>query len=225
MQLQHLNEQELYNLLTLRLEQHKQDLTTEQRLSVTLDIHNIRYQLWLHGNDLINKEIKVSKFSDKNWFSIGTNKMKNNSVSKIQNVSQQAVIDGDCFDPTASNLHLIQITDYDSEFVEPKNWRHYKSIRQYKFNDTEDLFDSNCITDLQAKHIAEALKHVLMLGDDLVVHCHAGICRSGAVVECAEAIGFQKCNNFRLPNALVKRKIMQALGVAVTAETSCFNQD
>ena len=68
------------------------------------------------------KSSKMSKFSDKNWFSIGTNKMKNKSVSKIQNVSQQAVIDGDCFDPTTSNLHLIQITDYESEFVEPKNW-------------------------------------------------------------------------------------------------------
>lgn len=57
MQLQDLNEQELYTLLTLRLEQQKQDLTTEQRLSVTLDIHNIRYLLWLHGNDLINKGV------------------------------------------------------------------------------------------------------------------------------------------------------------------------
>lgn len=57
MQLQDLNEQELYTLLTLRLEQQKKDLTTEQRLSVTLDIHNIRYLLWLHGNDLINKGV------------------------------------------------------------------------------------------------------------------------------------------------------------------------
>lgn len=57
MQLQDLNKQELYTLLTLRLEQQKQDLTTEQRFSVTLDIHNIRYQLWLYGNDLINKGV------------------------------------------------------------------------------------------------------------------------------------------------------------------------
>lgn len=54
MQLQDLNQQELNNLLTLRLEQQKQDLTTEQRLSVTLDINNIKYQMWLYENDLIN---------------------------------------------------------------------------------------------------------------------------------------------------------------------------
>lgn len=102
----------------------------------------------------LTKESKVSKFSDKNWFSIGTNKMKNNSISKIQNVSQQSVIDGDCFDPTTSDLHLIQITNYDSELVEPINWRYYKSIRQYKFNDTEYLFDLNCITDMQALGVA-----------------------------------------------------------------------
>lgn len=169
------------------------------------------------------KSSKISNFADKNWLTIGANTTRIPYESKIQNVSQQAVIDGDCFDPTTSSLHLIQITDYDSEFVEPKNWRYYKSIRQYRFNDTEDLFDLNCITDTQAKQIAEALKHILLLGDDLVVHCLAGICRSGAVVECAEAIGFQKCDNFRLPNALVKRKITQALGVATTAQTSSFN--
>lgn len=169
------------------------------------------------------KSSKIPKFADKNWLTVGANTTRMPHESRIQNVSQQAVIDGDCFDPTTFSLHLIQITDYDSEFVEPKNWRYYKSIRQYRFNDTEDLFDLNCITDTQAKQIAEALKHILLLGDDLVVHCLAGICRSGAVVECAEAIGFQKCNNFRLPNALVKRKIMQALGVAITAQTSSFN--
>ena len=141
----------------------------------------------------------------------------------IENISKQDCVLGWHFDPTKVSTVLIQIAEHFDDFCTPKYKEAFKAICQFKFDDTEDVFDLNCSTDTQAKQIAEALKYILVLGDDLVVHCLAGICRSGAVVECAEAIGFQKCDNFRLPNALVKSKIMRALGVAVTAQTSCFN--
>lgn len=144
-------------------------------------------------------------------------------MSKVENVSQQDIIEGKHLCPSSNKVHLIQICNEESEHVEPKYWKLFKSIRQYKFNDTEDCFDIDCITDVQAKNIAQSLKDILSREEDLVVHCNAGICRSGAVVACAEELGFEKCCNFKLPNSLVKRKIMQALGLGITKETS-FNQ-
>ena len=48
---------------------------------------------------------------------------------------------------------------------------------------------------------------------NVVVHCTAGICRSGAVVEVATMMGFADCDNFRQPNLRVKHKMMKVLGL------------
>ena len=47
---------------------------------------------------------------------------------------------------------------------------------------------------------------------DVVVHCHAGICRSGAVAEIGVMLGFDDAEAFRSPNLLVKHKMMKVLG-------------
>jgi protein-tyrosine phosphatase len=47
---------------------------------------------------------------------------------------------------------------------------------------------------------------------NVVVHCHAGICRSGAVVEVASMMGFTPADRLRIPNMRVKHKMMQVLG-------------
>ena len=46
---------------------------------------------------------------------------------------------------------------------------------------------------------------------NVVVHCHAGICRSGAVVEVAEMMGFTPTDRYRQPNLRVKHKMMKVL--------------
>ncbi len=142
----------------------------------------------------------------------------------IENISKQDCVLGLHFDPTQVKTVCIQISDYEDDFCTPKYKNSFLAIYQFKFDDTEDVFDLNCITELQAKQIAEILSDCLKQGVSVIVHCHAGICRSGAVVDCAEELGFEKCDNFKLPNSLVKRKIMQALGLGITKETSSFNQ-
>lgn len=142
----------------------------------------------------------------------------------IENISKQDCVLGLHFDPTQVKTVCIQISDYEDDFCTPKYKDSFQAIYQFKFNDTEDVFDLNCITDLQAKQIAEILTDCLEQGVNVVVHCHAGICRSGAVVACAEAIGFDECERFKLPNALVKHKIMQALGYSIAPTSSMFNQ-
>jgi predicted protein tyrosine phosphatase len=47
---------------------------------------------------------------------------------------------------------------------------------------------------------------------NVVVHCMAGICRSGAVVEVGVMMGFNDCEKYRQPNLRVKHKLMKQLG-------------
>jgi hypothetical protein len=47
---------------------------------------------------------------------------------------------------------------------------------------------------------------------NVVVHCVAGVCRSGAVCEIGVMLGFNDTEVFRSPNLLVKHRMMKALG-------------
>ena len=53
---------------------------------------------------------------------------------------------------------------------------------------------------------------------NVVVHCHAGVCRSGAVAEVGIAMGFQDTGVFRAPNLMVKHKLLNALGMTYAPE-------
>ena len=63
--------------------------------------------------------------------------------------------------------------------------------------------------DAQAEKIASLLVKALDEDRDVLVHCVVGQCRSGAVVEVAEMIGFDECPRYRHPNVRVKRKLME----------------
>jgi len=47
---------------------------------------------------------------------------------------------------------------------------------------------------------------------NVIVHCAAGICRSGAVVEAGVVLGFDDTQTMRIPNTLVKTSILEQLG-------------
>ena len=53
----------------------------------------------------------------------------------------------------------------------------------------------------------------MLFRSNVLVHCHAGICRSGAVVEVGSMIGFTPTERYRQPNLRVKRKMMKELGL------------
>lgn len=140
----------------------------------------------------------------------------------IENVSKSDIINGWHMDPAFSRTVLIQIADCNDEFATPKYKDDFLAIYRFKFDDTEDIFDMNSITTGQSIAIASILRDCLANGVNIIVHCFAGICRSGAVVEVAELIGFNKCEKARIPNTLVKRKIMDQLGISISQETSMF---
>lgn len=139
----------------------------------------------------------------------------------IQNVALADISKGRHFDAKENSM-LIQIVDPAMEFPIPKH--QFKEIHQFEFLDIEEDGLTNdgdgtwtdmsefAITDSQAAELVRLLQHALANRMDVVVHCHAGVCRSGAVAEVGVMMGFDDAEAFRSPNLLVKHKMMKCLG-------------
>jgi predicted protein tyrosine phosphatase len=130
----------------------------------------------------------------------------------IENVAASDVSLGfhhDC----GPNSMLISITD-------PAGWRpqakqQFKERHDFEFLDAEDsdgFPDEAKISDAQAEQIVALLQQALENRMNVVVHCMAGICRSGAVAEVGVMMGFNDCEKYRQPNLRVKHKLMKQLG-------------
>jgi predicted protein tyrosine phosphatase len=132
----------------------------------------------------------------------------------IQNLSLKRIESGDHISPGRNSM-LIQLVDPDMEFPTPKH--KFKDIRQFKFldlEDTDEWGDDQKITDDQAKEITDALQYALDNNMNVITHCIMGLCRSGAVCEIGVMMGFDDKKFLRIPNLLVKQKMMKALGWA-----------
>jgi predicted protein tyrosine phosphatase len=136
----------------------------------------------------------------------------------IENVSWDDVKNGWHSDMGVNSM-LIQIADPATFFPEPKHT--FKEVHQFEFLDAEDgdAFDDDFkISDAQAAEIVGLLQKALANSMNVLVHCHAGICRSGAVVEVGSMMGFTPTERYRQPNLRVKHKMMQVLGWTYDAE-------
>ena len=112
------------------------------------------------------------------------------------------------------NSMLISITD-------PASWRptpahKFKEQHNFEFLDIElhDHADDEAMRCSQerANELVRLLQHALENRMNVVVHCYAGVCRSGAVCEVGVMLGFEDTGRFRGPNLLVKHRMMKALG-------------
>lgn len=120
------------------------------------------------------------------------------------------------------NSMLIQIVDPAMEFPTPMH--QFKETHQFEFLDIEEDGMTNngdgswtdmsefAITQDQADQLVALLQRALENRMNVVVHCVAGVCRSGAVCEVGVMMGFDDCEAFRSPNLLVKHKMMKCLG-------------
>jgi predicted protein tyrosine phosphatase len=130
----------------------------------------------------------------------------------IENVAAADIPTGFHHD-VGPNSMLISITD-------PTGWRpeakqQFKERHNFEFLDAEDDDrepEEAKITDAQAEQIVALLQRALNNRMNVVVHCMAGICRSGAVVEVGVMMGFNDCEKYRQPNLRVKHKLMKQLG-------------
>ena len=114
---------------------------------------------------------------------------------------------------------LISIRDPGSEAPIPL--KDFKQMHCFEFLDVEDAdnFEEEvkCSPE-DAAAIVELLKYALENRMNVVVHCFAGICRSGAVAEVGVMMGFDDVGRWRSPNLCVKRLMMEHLGWAYANE-------
>ena len=132
----------------------------------------------------------------------------------IENVSKNDIACGFHMD-AGSNAMLIRIQDPATFFGCVKHADMFKEVYEFEFLDAEDAdgFDEEFkINDLQAAELVRLLQRALENHMNVIVHCHAGICRSGAVVEVATMMGFTATDRYRQPNLRVKNKMMKVLG-------------
>jgi len=131
----------------------------------------------------------------------------------IQNIALSDIRKGHHFDAGINSM-LIQIVDPPGDFPTP--FHQFKEVHQFQFLDIEEkdfaLDEAMRCSQEQANELVRLLQHALENRMNVVVHCHAGVCRSGAVCEIGVMLGFTDTEAFRSPNLLVKHRMMRALG-------------
>ena len=130
----------------------------------------------------------------------------------IQNVPKIAVVQGSHLD-AGEGAVLIQITDICYEPPKPA----FDFAERHHFEFMDVLYDSENAAEIgirweQAVEIVSILKKALEEGRNVVVHCHAGLCRSGAVAEVGIMMGFTETRSPRQPNSMVKHMLMKVNG-------------
>ena len=136
----------------------------------------------------------------------------------IQNVSMSDIRSARHFE-AGENSMLIQIVDPGYAFPHPL--KDFKEVHQFEFLDveaTDKQFEEFAVTETQAEQLVRLLQHALDKRMNVVVHCHAGVCRSGAVCEVGVMMGFNDTEVFRSPNLLVKHLMMKVLGWTYDSE-------
>lgn len=137
----------------------------------------------------------------------------------IENVAAADIPTGFHHD-VGPNSMLIQIMDPCAGWwPEPK--QQFKERHQFEFLDAEDndgFPEEAKISDAQAEEIVRLLQHAQENRMNVVVHCMAGLCRSGAVAEVGVMMGFQDAERTRIPNIRVKHKLMKVLGWTYDAD-------
>lgn len=121
----------------------------------------------------------------------------------IENVSLAAIQKGWHCDP-GENSMLIQIVDPDNNHPTPKY--NFKHVLKLKFLDLESEGHPLAPKAHHAAKIVDSLVHARDNRMNVIVHCHAGVCRSGAVAQFAiDRLGFQDTGSHRIPNTLLKK--------------------
>jgi predicted protein tyrosine phosphatase len=117
-------------------------------------------------------------------------------------------------DPGANSM-LIQITDPGGWKPDPQHKfkeRHFFEFLDIEADDECDDEEMRCSQE-QASQLAALLKKALAEDMNVIVHCYAGVSRSGAVAHVGVQMGFDDTYTYRSPNALVTHGMMRYLGI------------
>jgi rhodanese-related sulfurtransferase len=131
----------------------------------------------------------------------------------IENVAKGDIVTG-FHHAAGGNSMLIGIND-------PAGWpptakHQFKERHNFEFLDIElndfALDEAMRCSQEHANELVRLLQHAVEIRMNVVVHCHMGVCRSGAVAELGVMMGFDDVGRWRSPNLLVKHRMMKALG-------------
>ncbi len=140
----------------------------------------------------------------------------------VTNLSMQDVTQGRFPEWCNTNTVLIQIQDVDdspfARFANVKKRSRFVEVYQFRFDDLDsESFTS--LSDEQAETLVEIIKCCYEQDVNIAVHCHAGLCRSGAIKTLCVRYGFEDIDNAEaFPNLLVMRKVGVLLGVSKNEE-------
>ena len=138
----------------------------------------------------------------------------NDNMPFIQNCAAIDISTGMWYKDPGENSMLISITD-------PAGWKPtakhlFKERYNFEFLDVEandyTFEEAWKVSDADAVELVRLLQYALANKMNVIVHCTAGICRSGAVTEVGVMLGFNDTQVYRQPNLLVKHKMMKCLG-------------
>lgn len=143
----------------------------------------------------------------------------------IQNVGRQDILEHTFKDPGPNSL-LIQICDVGEEHIPAPST--FSKVVKFNFDDVDDDQHPAAITIDQAFEITMELRNAYAKGMNVIVHCYAGIYRSGAVALAGEYIGFNRIppepGEVHDANRLVAFRMGLAMGKP-TKEVSDFERD
>lgn len=94
----------------------------------------------------------------------------------------------------------------------------FREIHSFEFLDIEDAEGEFAPQPEHAKELVRLLRHAFKNRMNVVVHCHAGLCRSGAVAEIGIMMGFNEVHTRRIPNTLLKALMIKELGWSYECE-------
>lgn len=130
----------------------------------------------------------------------------------VENVSLFDIHQAFHYDPGPRGV-LISIVDHNYPGRPTPKWK-FAEEHYFVFDDIENTdhdVEINGITSDQAMHLVKILHSSYSAKRNIIVHCHAGLCRSGAVAEVAVSrLGFTDTNKLRIPNLRVKRMLNEA---------------
>jgi len=142
----------------------------------------------------------------------------------IENISLIRAMNGDYQNEPKSSV-MIRILDPDADPEKFPIKGEFSEQHIFYFGDVgydlpEDFDQSWKFNKEQAYEIASILQKAASAGKDVTVHCSAGLCRSGAVVEAAlrmnedaKGSGFTPRLNPRRPNTYVLSLLKKELGI------------
>lgn len=126
---------------------------------------------------------------------------------KVQNIGRREFEQG-WYKLDPRNTLLISINDPCQEPPSAIYKNMFEGYLVCHFLDIEEKQEFS-VTEENAFNIVAIVQLAINHNLNILVHCNAGICRSGAVAELCEALGFEYVGNYKQPNLLVKKKLFE----------------